>query len=151
MKARIIPLTLLAAIAVAGTAEAQVAPPVKTERHEARGHFQRLDVNKDGMVSRDEYMGERQKRFVTLDKNKDGAISKEEFLAGAKDKDRRGKHFEALDADRNGQVSKAEWDAASARHFDRRDANKDGTWSKEELAATTKGPGKARKNETPKT
>lgn len=46
--------------------------------------------------------------FVMHDTNKDGSVSKEEFLAGSE------KKFAELDTDKNGSISKAEHDARKA-------------------------------------
>jgi len=55
---------------------------------------------------------DRSKQFETLDKNKDGSLSKEEFMARAKtdeQKQRMEKQFTRLDKDKNGSISKEEF------------------------------------------
>lgn len=55
--------------------------------------FDRLDANKDGVVTADEVSEDRKSFFERLlrtsDKNKDGKLSKEEFTAGEQDQPRR--------------------------------------------------------------
>lgn len=86
------------------------------------------------------------KLFARLDTNKDGKISPEEFAAFRK-KDaeadakatkagKRGqKLFAKFDADNDGALSRTEADALLAWRFKRMDANNDGVLSLEELQA----------------
>jgi Ca2+-binding EF-hand superfamily protein len=56
--------------------------------------------------------------FKNLDTNKDGSVSKEEYLASKKaqkDPDKAGKHFEKLDANKDGKLSKEELGAAESK------------------------------------
>ena len=58
---------------------------------------------------------DRSKLFDRLDSNKDGSLSKEEFSARAKtdeQKERVGKQFDRLDKDKNGSISKEEFTSA---------------------------------------
>ncbi len=43
--------------------------------------FEMLDTNKDGMVSKDEFMTSHMARFEKMDANKDGNVNKEEIEA----------------------------------------------------------------------
>ncbi len=52
--------------------------------------------------------GGKKDMFTLHDTNKDGSVSKEEFLAGSE------KKFAELDTDKNGSISKAEHDARKA-------------------------------------
>lgn len=110
--------------------------------------------------------GDRQERreqaFARLDANRDGMISRTEFLereAGAERGDRRerraerwaerrerlaerrgllrlgGKRFARIDANRDGRVSLAEVLTVRARAFERIDANRDGRVTREERRA----------------
>jgi len=51
--------------------------------HEGREphHMKRLDTNKDGKVSREEYLARRDRQFNEIDKNNDGVLSEEEMAA----------------------------------------------------------------------
>src|SRR5690349_14763292 len=44
-----------------------------------------MDVNKDGVITLEEFLSRRDPTFVRLDKNKDGAIDRAEFEAFAKE------------------------------------------------------------------
>ena len=91
---------------------------------------------------RDARRAERGRRFFEeCDKNKDGALSKEEFLAC---KPKGAEKFAKMDKDGNGMVSQEEFTAwhdsrrGEGRHrspFEECDKNKDGLLSKEEVQA----------------
>jgi hypothetical protein len=79
----------LAAVILVYPAAAQAVPPLARSREL---HFKQLDKNKDGRVSREEYLapwpwrhryiGEQQ--FREFDKNKDGYLTPEEYIPGRK-------------------------------------------------------------------
>lgn len=84
--------------------------------------FARLDVNKDGKISREEFAAFREQNGKV-----DAAASK----AG-----KRGQRmFERFDADKDGSLSRAEADKVLAWRFKRMDANNDGVLTLEELQA----------------
>ncbi|MBI1904122.1 MAG: hypothetical protein HYS13_23755 [Planctomycetia bacterium] len=123
--------------------------------------FDRLDANKDGVVTKDEVGEERAALFDRVlrggDKDKDGKLTKEEFTAGLAparpnrpEGDRPGARpgdapqrpefnpeqlFGRLDANGDGKVTKeeAERQPFAARLFERADADKDGVVTKEEF------------------
>jgi hypothetical protein len=43
--------------------------------------MKKMDTNKDGMVSRDEYMSFYEQKFDAMDKNKDKMVTQEEWLS----------------------------------------------------------------------
>lgn len=45
----------------------------------------KIDTNKDGQVSKDEFMKAQEERFASMDANGDGQISKDEFKAKRKE------------------------------------------------------------------
>lgn len=73
--------------------------------------------------------------FARLDVNKDGTISREEFKATSPQGPRRDVWFEANDIDRNGKVDLNEAIAKAERYFERLDADNDGTVTPEEMRA----------------
>ena len=86
------------------------------------------------------------KMFARLDANKDGKISPEEFAAfrgqnakadaqATKAGKRGAKLFARFDKDKDGALSRTEADAVLAWRFKRMDANADGVLSLEELQA----------------
>ena len=55
------------------------AMPAAKNHPNAKSWIARLDTNKDGKISLEEWNAQRAKSFETADKNKDGAIEKGEF------------------------------------------------------------------------
>ena len=87
MKTKIISTAVIAAFSMALAVNAAEGEKKKG------GGFAALDTDKDGSVSKKEYMAspaaqkdasKAENRFKTLDKNNDGKLSKEEFDAGQK-------------------------------------------------------------------
>lgn len=95
---------------------------------EAR-RFDRLDANRDGRVSRDEWRDSRA-AFDRLDENRDGRLTRAELFAEDSADDR----FDQLDANGNGAVTRGEW-TGSAASFSGLDVNRDGRLSRAELAS----------------
>ncbi len=102
-----------------------------------RDAMKHLDKDGDGLISRAEAQAAPRlaKHFDEIDANKDGFLSKDE-LAAARAK-MRDAIFARIDTDADGRISRDE--AARfprlARHFDKIDANKDGYLTKDELRA----------------
>jgi len=72
----------------------------------------------------------RERRFGRYDKDKDGTITRAEYLAS------RQKAFARLDNDRNGQLSFEEWAVKATTKFATADANKDGAMTPGEFVTT---------------
>ena len=98
---------LLAGIALDAPAVAQDQPA--NER--LMRLFNGFDADKDGYVTRNEYMAVQARRFLQLDRNKDGTLSRDEVMraegSGA-DKDPRARaardaRFRALDGNGDGK------------------------------------------------
>ena len=152
MKDKLI-VTLLAGLFAAGSSFAQSTPSASGLNASApqRGshHVGKLDKDGDGMISREEATGHPMlvKHFDTIDANKDGRLSKEEMHAARKagrDKHKQDMQakFKAADTNGDGAVSKQEAEAAKldklTKHFDTLDANKDGKLTTEEMQASRK-------------
>lgn len=94
----------------------------------------RLDANKDGAITLDEFMVRRDDRFAKLDTNKDGVLSPEEIVAPMKartaerDKDM----ITRLDVNGDGKISKEEFEHPQRVRFSERDRNDDGELSRED-------------------
>lgn len=127
-------------------------------RHGERGAamIERLDTNKDGKVSLDEFKTNVSATFKTFDADGNGQVTKDEIKArhdafkdarkavrDAADADKAtardalqaagpfmlpgaGKMFDRADTDKNGTLSEAEVLASAEKIFARRDSNKDG-------------------------
>lgn len=67
--------SLLALVLAANPVSAQDRPAG------AMPMFEKNDTNKDGVISKEEYMKSQEEHFAKLDKNGDGSISKDEMNA----------------------------------------------------------------------
>jgi len=104
-----------------------------------RARFQAMDLNRDGVISRDEWRGN-DRSFRQQDRNGDGVLSRDEVreagsvgtsgTAGALGS------FEFVDLDGNGQVSAQEW----MRAFNQLDADRDGMLTEDELGLESAAP-----------
>ncbi|HUR33846.1 MAG TPA: hypothetical protein VM032_08620 [Vicinamibacterales bacterium] len=92
-----------------------------------------LDTNRDGRVTRSEWHGSRE-AFDRLDGNRDGVLSGTELYDSAPPPDL----FSSVDVNRDGQITREEWHWSKAS-FDQRDRNRDGRLSRAEFAPTAQG------------
>jgi len=107
----------------------------------ANGHFDRLDVNKDGKLDHADREAMHAKMaaemFDRADTNHDGMISRDEWNAGAAKLAERRDHGRPMmrhmammaDADGDRAITRDEFQKRALEHFDRVDANHDGTIS----------------------
>lgn len=132
----------LVAWAVAAQAQTS-AVPLATAPHAAQTNtlqaaLQSADTNLDGRVSPAEFAGHIKKStFEKLDTNKDGMISLEEWQAVDMSPEAQ-KHFDAMDKDRNGRISYpefsgvADWKSALNDSFTSLDRDRDGSLAPDE-------------------
>ena len=99
---------ILAATAVIGLALAGVADAA--QRTKPGTFFDRIDLNRDGAITRVEAFAAQSRRFERLDADNNGAISLEEFQAIAE------RRFERHDLDGDGQVTREEIAQARRAH-----------------------------------
>lgn len=107
-------------------------------------NFEQLDLNKDGLITKEEISGQAKARFDAADTDKDGFLTKEEMQAGieAQMKQRAEMMADRMlarhDANKDGKLSAEEMphpkERRADRMFDRMDANDDGAISAEEFA-----------------
>ncbi len=94
-------------LALAGTAAAAQQP-----RHGK--FFDKIDINKDGAITREEARAAHARRFERLDANKDGTVSLEEFQAIAE------RRFARHDLNGDGRVTREEMAQAKREHHKRK-------------------------------
>lgn len=94
---------------VATNAPEQVAetdpgdPPAATARTREQKRFDRYDKDRDGRITRDEYLASRRKAYAKLDTNGDGRLSFDEWAAKTSGK------FATADKGRDGALDAAEF------------------------------------------
>ncbi len=83
---------------------ADVSPPIEaSEKTREEKRFSRYDKDKNGAVSRGEYLISRQKAYAKLDTNADGKLSFDEYAVKTVAK------FATADRDRTGALTAAEF------------------------------------------
>lgn len=99
--------------------------------------LQDADANRDGAVTRAEFLSARNRLFDRLDRNNDGFVSQAD--AGGRIARRRGggerlaQLMQAMDADRDGRLGRREF-VEGPSLFDRADRNGDGVVDPREMA-----------------
>jgi EF hand len=110
-----------------------------------RANFARMDLNKDGAVTRQESAAARDTALIArmnaafnaMDGDKNGSISRAEFVATNRNAISRAtggkpmpdREFDGADANKDGRVTVDESLMAPLRQFDAADANRDGVLS----------------------
>jgi hypothetical protein len=101
------PLPARAALAGIAPAAAQDSPepelPEASPKSREQKRFDRNDKDRDGTITRDEYLIPRRKAYTKLDVDGDGRLSFEEWAKKTTDK------FSAADRDRSGTLSAVEF------------------------------------------
>lgn len=77
--------------------------PEATERTREQKRFDRYDKDRNGAVTREEYLVQRRKAYAKLDTNHDGVLSFEEYAVKTTAK------FAVADADKSGAMNPAEF------------------------------------------
>ena len=114
--------------------------------------FERMDVNKDGKIGRDEFVGRVTTRFDSADANGDGELDVDEVVARMERRrmERRARRMlRRMDIDGDGKVTKAELERQAAKRFAVLDRNDDGVLEVREArrAREMRGGRKARREE----
>ena len=94
--------------------------------------FQRLDVDNNSRVSRQEWPFDYE-AFVRADRDRDGSLTRQEFVGAAEFDDDRLDRFDYLDMNGNNRLERTEWHGG-AEAFNWLDRNNDGWLSRAEVA-----------------
>ena len=102
------PPPLAAHPAQAASPAAQQAPlpddvPAASDRTREQKRFDRYDKDRNGAVTREEFLAQRRKAYAKLDVNHDGVLSFDEWAVKAETK------FAAADKDKSGAMNAAEF------------------------------------------
>lgn len=113
---------------LAASAQAQMRPS-------PGAMFDGADSNKDGLVSRDEFIAARAGQFSRLDRNDDGFLDDGDMprRALARRQQGGGQLQAQLDANGDGRISKDEFVSGPTPLFDQADANHDGVLDEPEV------------------
>ena len=144
-------LTMLLALGLS-SAVMGAEPPAKAERGaqpcvDKKQHFQKLDLDKNGAISREEAKAHprMEKDFDAMDADKDGQVTESESRDYAKTrmeqyrekaKTEMKARWDKADANKDGTLSREEAKTSPhvAKHFDEMDADKNGQVSEQEIA-----------------
>jgi len=104
----------------------------------AQSLFDRVDVNHDGVITREEFNRAQQSLFDRMDVNHDGVISRAEFnrahQAGPNVQAGLSQSlFERVDVNHDGVITREEFNRAQQSLFDKLDVNHNGVISREEF------------------
>jgi len=140
--------TILAAVAVVSLA----AGAAHAASHARDTFIKEQDQNGDGVVTKDEYAATRALQFAAIDTDRNGVLSRIEYVgefkarlekrlaADARSPEKKEEErerqmrqtdirFDVLDSDRSGAITRAEFDYSGWRMFVTHDTNNDGTVS----------------------
>jgi len=92
-------------------------PPAADDKTREQKRFSRADHDKNGVVSRDEFLMARHRNFAKLDVNNDGKLSFDEYAAKAEDK------FAHADADHSGGLNASEFATTKVERKSRPDCS----------------------------
>lgn len=109
------PLLAAATPAQAATSDGPLPAtvPEAGERTREQKRFDRYDKDRNGQVTREEYLAQRRKAYAKLDTNHDGVLSFDEWAVKAETK------FATADADRSGAMNPTEFATTAVKRSTR--------------------------------
>lgn len=117
--ASVAPLAAMPATSVSTADNQSVAPgvPQATEKTREQKRFNRYDKDRDGSITRDEYLASRRKAYAKLDTDGNGTLSFDEWAVKAQTK------FATADADKSGTMNAAEFATTAVKRKARAKTN----------------------------
>jgi hypothetical protein len=100
-----------------GRSSADPAVPEATAKTREEKRFSRYDKDRDGAITRDEYLASRKKAYGKLDKDGNGTLSFDEWAAKAETK------FATADVDKSGSMNADEFATTAVKRKPRAKAN----------------------------
>lgn len=124
---------MLAAALLVGAALA--APAAARDRPDPIEMLAQSDVNRDGLITRAEFIDARRARFAKMDRNGDGYFSDDDLprIVRKRAGEKLDRAMQGLDENRDGRLSRAEFVNGPARLFDFGDRDGDGAIDRSEL------------------
>jgi hypothetical protein len=101
-------IPLVASSGASASDDAMPEPPTASDKTREQKRLSRIDHDKDGKVSRDEFLAARRRNFAKLDKDGDGKLSFDEYAAKAIER------FNDADKDKTGSLNAAEFATTKA-------------------------------------
>ncbi len=119
---------LLAGAALTGSASAR-------ERLDPMEILEKSDANRDGAISRAEFIDARRARFAKMDRNRDGYFSDDDLprMVRKRAGEKVDRVVQALDSNRDGRLSRVEFVDGPTRLFDLGDADRNGLIDRYEM------------------
>jgi EF hand len=99
--------------AAAGNAPLPESVPEAGDRTREQKRFDRYDKDRNGQVTREEYLAQRRKAYAKLDTNHDGVLSFDEWAVKAETK------FATADGDKSGAMSPTEFATTAVKRSTR--------------------------------
>lgn len=127
-RAPILIAALLAGTALSGSASAR-------ERLDPMEMLEKSDANRDGAISRAEFIDARRARFAKMDRNRDGYFSDDDLprMVRKRAGEKVDRVVQALDSNRDGRLSRLEFVDGPTRLFDLGDADRNGLIDRYEM------------------
>lgn len=119
---------LLGGAALTGSASAR-------ERLDPVEMLEKSDANRDGAISRAEFIDARRARFAKMDRNRDGYFSDDDLprMVRKRAGEKVDRVVQALDSNRDGRLSRVEFVDGPTRLFDLGDADRNGLIDRYEM------------------
>ncbi len=133
-------ITTIAATLIVSTFAGAAFAAGKPTGDRSQRAFQRMDRDRDGRVSKTEFIQIRSRAFGRIDRNRDGVLDRAEIktMMNRVMARRTMRLFDRLDTNRDGKLSRAELPRRAQRRFHLLDTNGDGGVNHEELMAAIK-------------